>query len=193
MNYQKLEEILQRADRFRNKLQVKDGDGMAWTYSASDGQKCYYSFSGVKPPEVLQDELESAFVWLWSLKDYVQKYAVIKGRSKRWVETEVNVDPYLCICADIANSAKHGGLDRKPRSNKEPVLGSVKYTIPQSGIEKLTIGQDSVFTDIYDPAQIKLEWPIIGKSNKYLGDAFKYLEYSLKAWEKIIYEADKAI
>jgi hypothetical protein len=35
--------------------------------------------------------------------------------------------------------------------------------------------------------------PIMSSDGKYLGDAFKYIDYGLKAWEKIIDRAERAV
>jgi hypothetical protein len=193
VNFSKLEEMFQRADRFRKRLKIKDGEGTAWSHTFDNNEIHYYSLNGVKPPEEIKDELESAFVWLWSLKDHVKKYVIAKGKTKEWVESRVNADPYLCICADLANSPKHGGLDRKPRSNKNPRLGNLKYNIPQQAMSQITVGAFDVGMNIGDPSLISLEWPVLGDEDKYLGDALKYLEYGLKAWEGIINEANRAV
>lgn len=125
MNFSDLENIFDRAKRIRSRLDIKDGTGTNWSHTFEDNETHEYEINGVKPPEDIQDDIESAFVWLWSLKDYVKKYSVKEGFSSGWVETKINSDHYLCICADIANSVKHGGLDKKSRSNKRPRLGSV--------------------------------------------------------------------
>jgi len=193
MDISQLEEMFRRAERFRKKLQMNDGEGTAWSYTFDNNETHYYSLTGVKPPEEIKDELESAFVWLWSLRDHVKKYVISKGKTKEWVESRVNADAYLCVCADLANSPKHGGLDRKPRSNKNPRLGVLKYSIPQKAMSKIIFGGSDVRMDVKDPSLVILEWPVLDDKDQYLGDAFKYLEYGLKTWEGIISEAERAV
>ncbi len=193
MNIESLNKILDRANRFRKRLNLKDGEGTSWTYTFENGETHKYIISGLKPPEEVADDIESGFIWLWSLKDYVKKYALSKGKSKQLVESKINLDPYLCICADIANSSKHGGLDLGSRSGKYPKLGNLKYEVPQQALEKITFRAFEVETDIGKPELVTFEMPVYDEHGKYLGDAFKYLDYALKAWESLVDEIDKAV
>jgi len=190
-----LEKLLRRADRFRKKLHIKDGEGTEWSYTFDNGETHFYSIEGVKPPEEIEDEVTTMFLWLWSLKDYVKKYVLNKGKAKSWVESKVNADPYLCICADIANSLKHGGLDSKfkPRSDKNPTLGKLNYKIPQKAMGLITFGAFDVGLNVENPSLVVLEMPVIDKNGRFLGDAFKYLDYGLKAWEGIVSEAENVV
>ena len=192
MDFSELEKLLERSNRFRKKLQIKDGQGIEWLYTFENGETHFYSVEGVRPPEEIEDEIATIFLWLWSLKDYVKKYVLNKGKSKQWVEVRVNADPYLCICADSANSLKHGGLDPKfkPRSNKGPKLGKLKYQIPQKAMGSITIGAFDVGLKVRNPSLVILEMPVFDEDNRVLGDAFKYLDYGLKAWKNIVKEAE---
>ena len=190
MNFSDLENIFDRAKRIRSRLDIKDGTGTNWSHTFEDNETHEYEINGVKPPEDIQDDIESAFVWLWSLKDYVKKYSVKKGFSSGWVETKINSDHYLCICADIANSVKHGGLDKKSRSNKRPRLGSVTYNVPQQAMERLTFYAFKVVTDIKDPDLVNLKMDVIDENDNRIGDAFKFLDYGIKSWNKIIDEVE---
>ena len=197
VEYSELEKLIGRADRFRKRLHEKQGDGTGWPFTVESGESHYISIDGVKSPEELEDDISSMFIWLWNLKDYVKKYVVKNGKSKDWVEAKVNLDPHLCICADLANSLKHGGLDLnprfKPRSGKSPRLGTLKYQAPQKAISSLSLGVFDVNVNVSNPEFVKLEMPVLGESDRILGDAFKYLEYALKAWEQIVKEADNTV
>ena len=195
MEFSELEKLLERINRFRNKLQIKEGMGVKWSYTFKNGEAHFYSIDGIKPPEEIEDDIATMFIWLWSLKDYVKKFVLYNGKSKQWVEARVNADPYLCICADIANSLKHGGLDPKfkPRSNKCPALGRLTYEIPHKAMGKITIGAFDVGVNVSNPAMVILEMPVTGEHGSILGDAFKYLDYGLKAWEHIVDEAEKTV
>lgn len=185
MNLSEIKKLLGRADRFRKKLHTKDGEGAKWSYTFDNGETTFYSIDGVKPPEDIEDEVTTIFIWLWSLKDYVKKYVLDKGKSKSWVESKVNANPYLCICADIANLLKHGGLDHKfkPRSNKNPTLGKLNYQIPNKAMGLITFGAFDVGVNVENPSLVALEMSVIDNNNgKILGDAFKYIDYGLKAW-----------
>lgn len=197
MEYSELEKLIGRADRFRKRLHEKQGDGTGWPFTVENGETHYISIKGVKSPEELEDDISSMFIWLWNLKDYVKKYVVKNGKSKDWVEVKVNSDPHLCICADLANSLKHGGLDPnprfKPRSGKSPRLGALKYQVPEKAIGSLSFGAFDANVNVSNPELVKLEMPVVGESGRMLGDAFKYLEYALTAWEQIVTEADNAV
>ena len=193
MNYSDLIKLLERADRFRKKLNANNGEGTTWPFTFENGETHFYSIDKIKPADEVEDELTSAFVWLWSLKDYVKKYAVSKGKSRDWVEVTVNADPYLCVCADIANSLKHGGLDRRSRSNKKLKLGSLKYNVPQEAMKEISIGAFDVNLNISNPSLVQLEMAVLSDDNKYIGDAFKYLDYSLKTWERIVSDAENNV
>ena len=195
MDLSELEKLLGRADRIRKKICIKDGEGAKWSYTFDNGETHFYSIKGIKPPEEIEDEITTMFLWLWSLKDYVKKYVINKGKSKSWVESKVNADPYLCICADIANSLKHGGLDPKfnTRSNKNPTLGKINYQIPQKAMGSITFGAFDVGLKVDKPSLVILEMPVLDKNGRVLGDAFKYLDYGLKAWEDIVSEAENIV
>lgn len=195
MDFAELEKLLRRIDRFRIKLQIKDGEGEKWSYTFENGEKHFYSIAGVKSAEEVEDEIETMFIWLWNLKDYVKKYALNRGKGKQWIEVKVNADPYLCVCADIANSLKHGGLDPKftPRSNKNPKLGKLKYHVPQEALGSISFGASDVGLEIENSSLVKLEMPVFDQKNKIIGDAFKYLDYSLKAWENFVKEVGDAV
>jgi hypothetical protein len=133
------------------------------------------------------------FVWLWGLKDHVKKFSETNGKSGKWVETQIDADHYLAICGDLANRSKHGNYDRPSRSGKSPKLGKVKYQIPQKAMSSITFRARGVGLDVSNSKLIQIEVPVLSEDGKHLGDAFKYLDYALKAWEKIIERAEKAV
>ena len=191
MDFEKLENLFGRACRIRTRLGVKEGCGASWTTTLENGEIHRYSISGVKAPDEVQDDIESLFVWLWSLKDHVIKFLKAKGKASGWVDPEISADQYLSICFDIANSAKHGGLDRGSRSGKFPKLGKLKYQIPLTAVSSITVGAFDVGMSVANPRQVTLEMPVLGDDGRCLGDAFMYLDYALKGWERIIDKAEK--
>ena len=188
MKFEELKNIFDRAKRIRNRLEIKGGGGKNWLYTFEDNETHKYVINGVKPPEEIQDDIESTFVWLWSLKDYVKKYSVKNGKTKKWVEERINSDLSLCLCADIANSLKHGGLDRTTRSGKKPKLGPVRYTFEQDALESLVFHALKVETNIKNPEKVNLKMAVLDGDVE-IGDAFSLLDYGVKAWENIIDEA----
>jgi len=193
VDFESLEKLFGRARRLRARLGVKEGSGASWSATLENGETHRYSLSGVKAPDEVQDDIESLFVWLWSLKDHIKKYLDGKGKSSGWVEPEISADQYLSICGDLANRAKHGELNRGSRSGKFPMLGKLRYQVSQTAVSSITFGAFDVGMNIAEPRQVTLEMPILGADGRYLGDAFKYLDYALKGWEKIIDRAEKAV
>jgi hypothetical protein len=62
----------------------------------------------------LKQKLKPLIIYLWNEKDWVIKRYPSK---KKEVEEYVNKSKYIKVIADLANSLKHGGLDRKSRSD----------------------------------------------------------------------------
>lgn len=195
MIFSDLEKVLERANHFRKKLQLKEGEGTSWPYTFENGETHFYTINGIKPAEEVEVEIESMFIWLWNLRDYVTKYMVNNGKSKTWVKAQFSADPHLCVCADIANSLKHGGLDPKhePWSNKNPKLGRLTCHIPQNALGELTFGAFKVDLKVSNSSLVKLEMPILSENGEILGDAFKYLEYCLYSWENIVNAAKENV
>lgn len=193
MELQDVEKLFRFAARAQKRLGIKSGAGTNWYAKVESGETHQYLLNGVKSPEEIEEDILAAFHWLWSLKDNVKNHCKKKGAASLWVEAEINADPYLCVCGDIANRTKHPALEKGSRSNKYPVLGKLKYQIPQQARGSITVGAFDVTTDIAKPELVSLEMPIMSGDGKYLGDAFKYIEYGLKAWERIIDRAERAV
>lgn len=162
---------------------------MEWGAKISNGEIHEYVTNGIKPPEEFEDDIESAFVWLWSFKDYAKDYATSKKLSGNWVESKVNDDFRLCLSADIANKAKHGNL-KSSRSEVFPCLGSLKYTLPHGSFNEIRFYTFKVETDVSKPEEAILAMDVIDNTGKRIDDAFELLDYSLKAWEDIMKQLD---
>jgi len=193
MELEGVEKLYRFALRTQQRLGVKSGEGAHWLANVENGDTHKYLLDGVKSPDEIEEDILSAFRWLWDLKDNVKSYCKCKGVSDSWVETEIYADHYLCICADIANRIKHPELERGSKSAKYPVLGKLKYHIPQEAFASISFGAFDVTTKITKPELVCLEMPVTSHDGKYLGDAFKYIDYGLKAWGKIIDRAEKAV
>jgi hypothetical protein len=165
---------------------------MSWTAQASDGNIHRYEILGVKGFDEVQDDVSSTFVWLWSIKDHMQKLAITKGFSSRWLEAEVGTDVCLSVCADIANREKHGTPLKYPRSGKDPRLGQLSYTIPQEAIAKITVTALGVQTDVSDVSLVTFEIPVLDGRGHKIGDAFHYLSAGIKRWETLMLKLQSA-
>lgn len=135
--------------------------------------------NGIKSPEDIEDDIANAFIWLWSLKDHIKKFS----KDGDGVESQINDNFYLCICADLANASKHDGLSRKSRSGKNPKLGRLKYNVPQTAIAQLAVGAFDVSINVNNANLVVLEMPIVDSNEKFIGDAFEYIDKCISAWE----------
>ncbi|MEK6560726.1 MAG: hypothetical protein AABZ07_03245 [Nitrospirota bacterium] len=187
MNTEDINNLFARINRIKTRLEIKDGLGTRWDYKFENGEVHKYILNGVKSPEEIGDDIANAFVWLWSLKDHIKK----SSKQGDFVESQVNGNPYLCICADLANGEKHGGLDRTSRSGKKPKLGRLKYQIPQAAIGQLAFGAFDVNIDVNNAHLVVLEMSILDEGDNLIGDAFEYLDKCINAWESIMQTMQK--
>jgi len=113
--------------------------GFAQSNKFPDGSSTNLEVIGIKAPEVLEDELLTLFIWLWSMKDYLKALCATRGiagseiEQIEQIEQIANVERPLSIVADIANRAKHGVLS-KSRSGDFAKLQHVSISIPQSAV-----------------------------------------------------------
>src|SRR5688572_13012885 len=129
MNVVDVKRLQERIHRIRGIALDRRGGGMQWSYTFPDGETHAYTVTGLKSPEAVADDIAHWCVWVWSMKDRMKEFAVSLGRQASLVETVVNGDRDLQICADLANREKHGNL-KQSRTGVFPKLGLVKYTIP---------------------------------------------------------------
>ncbi len=190
MTLSEVNELLKKIKRIQTRLNSLDGEGFEWNLVHEDHGYQSFSLSGIKTPEDLQDEIENGLIWLWSLKDYVKKYSKSLGKGSSWVEKQIDNSTNLCLCADIANSLKHGGIDRKSRSGKKPVLSHIRYEVPQNAIDSLSLDAHHVAMNIAEPSELKVSMDIIDEDKAKLGNAFLLIQGCLLEWEKLIEKAN---
>jgi hypothetical protein len=189
MDAEELNKILARIKRLQSRLADKSGSSTAWNAQAPDGQTHHYIINGIKDIDHISDDVESLFVWLWSVKDYLKEYVRRKGKSEKWVEDQVNSDACLSVCADIANRAKHAQqLSKGSRSGKYPRLGKLRFTVPQQAMGQITVRAFEVEMDISNPTLVKFEMPILDERNRIIGEAFNLLAEGIQRWEELINE-----
>lgn len=187
MKTEDIDNLFGRINRIKKRLNIKDGDGASWECCLENGEKHKYILKGIKSPEEVEDDIANIFIWLWSLKDYIKK----SFDNIVPIEKQVNANHHLSICADLANGLKHGGLDRNSRSGKRPVLGKLKYKIPQLAIKELSFGAFSVGIDINNAHLVEWGMPILDDLSNPIGDAFECLDHCITAWESIISDLEK--
>lgn len=170
-----------RISRLSAQLRAPAAHGFRQTYEASDGSAQTYSVRGVKAPQQLQDELETLFVWVWSMKDHFKAEFSARLWNAQDVERFIDSSPNLQLVADIANRAKHSTLT-KSRSKEWPELTNVHLVAPQGAIASLQVGAASVHVNVGQPEAVELRASIQLRSGAVL-DAFSVLDGGISDWE----------
>jgi len=180
-------DMKKRVERFRNK--AKD---TSWPENIVDFESSNFCVSGIKPLDEVVDEIQSAFVWCWSMKDHLKKslYEYNTKITRRdfniRFEEEINNYKELTLCADIANSEKHQGLSVSPRSG-DLVSLDVSHLIK---ISKETVSQihrlnGQYFITPKSDEAVNLKANIVNENKEVVADAFNCIDKSLEAWELI--------
>ncbi len=197
MNLEELIKIFERINRISKRIANKEGEGAGWIIKSSEDIETKFEIQKVKSPEEIEDNVTDAFIWFWNIKDYLKEFLNKKGKSKEYIENIVNGDLRLQICADIANSLKHGKL-KKSRSGKYPRLGRLSYKIEVTNIDEVKIITDShtiyelqshpmhaLILSPEDPQKVNIKFPMFDKDGLELGDAIEYIDYAISKWEEI--------
>jgi len=116
------------------------------------------------------DEVHAFFPNCYHLKDWIKNDESLKlsEQEKQKVEDFISNNYHLSLCADICNSIKHLKLTSRPRSDKDPSLGNIKYKV-RLGSEPTTIAVE-VSIDTTDG-------PL---------DAYELAKECIHAWEEFI-------
>lgn len=187
-----LEKLFARIGRITAQMEEKAGPGTEWDYTFNDGSTTKYEITNVKTPEDLLDEFSHLALWVWSAKDYLKKLVAKEGvASAESIEKYVNSDPYLPMCADLANLLKHAELDTS-RSGIWPTAVKPSYVITHSPAAPATPIKSVLFTpggvriDVGDPALVEIKFIVETKSGEKLPDGLEYLEGGIAAWEALL-------
>ncbi len=112
------------------------------------------------------DEVYSFFLNCYHLKDWLKKDPGFPGSTE--VESYIDANQELQLCADICNAYKHHQLDKPPRSAGNPRVGGQKINLELGG------GQ----------AAIKIKFTIDTASGP--RDAFELATKCLQLWKDFI-------
>ncbi|MFM1699815.1 hypothetical protein ACJ5ZS_01990 [Aeromonas salmonicida] len=176
------EQLKQRVSRY-----ISKSSDLEWPEDIVDFDNQSFVVNGIKPLVQVQDDIESAFVWCWSIKDLFINDLISKNKSvsKKIIENEINKHVCLTYCADIANRLKHGEL-RDSRSGQfaklsvvQSILVNTEFT---SAIYRLD-GKYFIFPKNKDCAKIKAN--VNDENGQFLLDAYTCLHESLIAWDYI--------
>jgi hypothetical protein len=116
--------------------------------------------------ENYRDEVYSFFLNCYHLKDWLINDSGFPGSSPK-VETYINANQELQLCADICNAHKHLRLDN-PRSSENPRVGGQKIDLSLGAREPV----------------IKIKYTIDTASGP--RDAFELATRCLKLWRDFI-------
>lgn len=176
-----------RVERF-----ISKAENLSWPEGIIDFNSSSFCVSGVKPLSEVNDEILSAFVWCWSMKDnlkkslYDSKLHISQKVFSKHFEQEINNYFELTVCADIANIAKHSGLSKEPRSGLHVRLDtSHLINISKDSVDHVQrLGGNYYITPKNDDS-VKLQAFIVNEDGERILDAFLCLEKSLVAWDRI--------
>jgi len=186
MDQYEINRMQERIWRLNARLKRKAGEGAIWKAKCPDDKDyTHYHISKINDPMAVEDDIVSLAIQIWSMKDYLKEHKKSIGRNPQEVENFINGNAHLPICADIANSEKHGKL-KESRSNKFCRLSSVVCSVPQQAIASLNIGSNSVGMDVKDPSLVTYTCKVVAFNGEVVGDAFEILDQSIEAWEEYI-------
>jgi hypothetical protein len=180
-----VERVLARARRLRDDVRSMGGSGASWEFTFPDGVTERYTIKDIRPVENLEDDVESLFVWAWSIKDYLKELAATRGRDPQIIENLVTRTPALCLVADVANRLKHAELKRS-RSGLFPRLGRPEYSIHQSGVKSLVFSSEGLTIEPTAPDAVGLSYLVFDTSNNVVADAIVLLDAAISYWGRAL-------
>ena len=175
-------QIKKKVSRF-----ISKSSNLKWPEGIVDFDNQSFVVNGVKPLVEVQDEIETAFVWCWSIKDSLIKNLVNENPNinKQTIEDEINKYKCLTYCSDIANGLKHGGLNNS-RSGDYAKLSVVQSISISGDLISVIHRIDGKYFIVPKSADcVKIKAYINDDHGRFLLDAYTCLHESLIAWDKI--------
>ncbi len=118
-----------------------------------------------------EDEVYAFFQNCYHLKDWIKHDPACSNWSK--VETLINTNPDLAMCADLCNALKHLTLTRDRRSSENPTFSGSHITL------NITDG-----LGVNECIDISIRYNISTKSGNI--DAFELANRCIAAWDSFI-------
>jgi hypothetical protein len=131
-------------------------------------------------------------LWIWSLKDHVRDRAQEAGKPHDWWEKKVKASWDLQVCADLANTEKHGSLSRS-WTGVDPHFGRARFRMTHTALNSMTFTPGKVAFDISRPEEVDWEVPILDSKGNVMGDALAVLDAAMDAWESALNELEGAV
>jgi hypothetical protein len=182
-------ELISRIDRIVIQLDNNYGKGIQQEVLPPDSHKIIYEINGVKSFPEYKDQILNMAICVWSFKDYIKEILRNIGKNPADVETLVNNDINLQLCADIANFAKHSVL-RRSRSGFFPKLGQPKLKIifnrSDPSIKKITFTDIKMIIDIKKTEHVDYSLPILDDKNRFIENAEDVLKNAFYSFEHFL-------
>jgi hypothetical protein len=185
MTVGEIKRLYERLRRLQKRIGQKAGRSFEWEVEIPNSGNHKYRINGMKSPEEFEDDIAFLAVSIWSMKDYIKKIARSYGKSPRDVEQFVNSDSNLPICADLANTDKHGELTNS-RTNNFLRMGRANFNVPKAAISRITLRKNEVEVDVSAPELVVVTVPILDQSATQVGEALACLQNSIAAWERLL-------
>ncbi|WAZ86647.1 hypothetical protein O3296_14920 [Escherichia coli] len=177
-------ELIRRVQRFRTK-----SSDISFPEHIVDFESGNFSISGIKPLHEVMDEIQSAFVWCWSIKDHLKETLFEKSDEtsknvfNKTFESEIDKYGSLKLCANIANTGKHKILNRPPRSGYSVKLDIVQIiNVSSETVSKIQRLNGNYFITPKNNKAVKLKANIVNERGAVVMDAFCCLDESVAAW-----------
>jgi hypothetical protein len=185
MQASELGELVSRIRRAMTRVDQRSGIGATWQVEIPDFGTQKYTLNGVKDFAEMKDDIANLTIWIWSLKDYLKEWATENGHDPQMIEAFVNQNPELCLCADLANTFKHGSLDRQ-RSTAFSRIGDLQYTLQHDAGETITLLPYEVVVDVPRADKVEVTLPLLDDQDNEIGEACSVLDSSMKLWERLM-------
>ena len=182
MSKAEISDVKARYSRLIARLYDSSGGSYIETIGPNDNYTA--TFIGIEEPGEISADMTSAFVWCWSLKDYLKKELNTRGVSSVEFEQKINEFHALTLCSDVANRLKHGSL-RKSRSGHFARLENEGTSFSQNEVESIVRSESGYTFNLKKDANIQLTANIVDQKGDILMDAMQCLEGSYEAWTKI--------
>ena len=160
---------------------------LRWPEDIIDFESQCFCVKGIKPLVHVQDDIETTFVWIWSVKDHLIEELVGSNTTvtKKMIENEINNYRCLVLCADIANGLKHDRL-RESRSGDFAKLSIIQTTsINKDTVSTIHKLDGNYYITPKTGSCVQVKASIVSCTGVFLLDAYECLRDSLIAWDEI--------